>query len=418
LSAETAVLVENPAAFDLADPATHADLELSGLWRFLRDNEPVYRHSETVHGPEFWVISRHADVQAVYKDNTRFTSERGNLLTTLLRGGDTAAGKMIAVTDGPRQRELRAVLLKAFSPRVLERVAEQVRQSTRRAVQAAVRHGEFDFAVEVADRIPMTTICNLLGVPEADRPHLLRLNKSALSSDDADETFSDAWAARNEILMYFAELAERRRANPEDDVISALATGSIGNRALTVHEIIFNCYSLVIGGDETARLSMCTAVHALSKHKDQWRALRDGEVEMETAVEEVLRWATPAMHFGRVALEDVVLHDRTIAAGDIVTVWNCSANRDERVFDQPDVFDLGRQPNKHVTFGFGPHFCLGSYLARVEMSALLGALAEFAADIEPAGPVTRVRSNFLSGPSRLPVAVAPTAAVHELDLVP
>jgi cytochrome P450 len=163
---------------------------------------------------------------------------------------------------------------------------------------------------------------------------------------------------------------------------------------------------------------MCTAVHALSKHKDQWRALRDGEVEMETAVEEVLRWATPAMHFGRVALEDVVLHDRTIAAGDIVTVWNCSANRDERVFDQPDVFDLGRRPNKHVTFGFGPHFCLGSYLARVEMSALLGALAEFAADIEPAGPVTRVRSNFLSGPSRLPVAVAPTAAVHELDLVP
>jgi cytochrome P450 len=418
LSAEITTVIDDPALFDLTDPAIHAENDLSGLWRHLRDSDPVYRHRETAEGPAFWVLSRNADVHAVYKDNVRFTSERGNVLTTLLRGGDNAAGKMLAVTDGQRQRELRGVLLKAFSPRVLARVAEQVRVATRRTVLAAVREEEFDFASAVAERIPMSTICDLLGVPESDRPHLLRLNKSALSTDDPEETFSDAWAARNEILMYFAGLADQRREDPRDDVITALATGSIGGRELTVHEIIFNCYSLVIGGDQTARLSMCSGVHALTQHPDQWTALRSGDVAMETAIEEVLRWATPAMHFGRVALEDVVLHDTTIAKGDIVTLWNCSANRDERVFTEPGAFDLARTPNKHVTFGFGPHFCLGAYLARAELGALLSALREFAADIELAGPGTKVRSNFLSGFNSLPVAVTPTAAARALDLVP
>jgi cytochrome P450 len=409
LSAPVVAAAGDLTSLNLADPATHAACDLAVFWQYLRDSRPAYRHPASEYGPAFWVLSRHADISAIYKDNVRFTSERGNVLTTLLRGGDTAAGKMLAVTDGHRQRDLRNVLSKAFSPRVLDRVAEQVRRATREIVRDAVARGSFDFAIEVAERIPLGTICDLLGVPESDRGHLLRLNKSALSSEDPDASYDDAWAARNEILMYFAQLAVERRENPQDDVISAVAIGSVGGRPLTVDEIIFNCYSLIIGGDETTRLAMSCAVHALAERPDQWLRLKRGDAGMRTAVEEVLRWATPAMHFGRVALRDVPLHDQLIGEGDIVTLWNCSANRDEAVFADPTVFDLNRDPNRHVTFGHGPHFCLGAYLARVEISALLASLVEFVDRIELAGSVRRVHSNFLNGISHLPVSVVPSA---------
>ena len=401
----TSAIVDDFTAFDLADPAIHQNRDLSGFWRRLRTDDPLYWHPGTESAPGFWVVSRHADVMRVYKDSGRFTSERGNVLTTLLKGGDSAAGKMLAVTDGERQRQLRNVFLKAFSPRVLERVTDRVRASTRRAVARVVERGECDFAAEVSDRIPMDTICDLLGVPEADRPHLLRLNKSALSSDDPGETYGDAWAARNEILLYFAQLADERRRNPQDDVVTALARATVDGAELTQHEIIFNCYSLIIGGDETTRLSMSGAVDALIRHPAQWAALKAGDVRTATAVEEVLRWATPAMHFGRVARDDVEMHGKRIRRGDVVTLWNCSANRDEAVFEKPDRFDLGRAPNRHVTFGYGPHFCLGAYLARAELSALLTSLAELVAGLEPAGAAQYVHSNFLNGISCLPVRV-------------
>jgi cytochrome P450 len=148
-------------------------------------------------------------------------------------------------------------------------------------------------------------------------------------------------------------------------------------------------------------------VHAFTEHPDQWQALKDARVGVDTAVDEVLRWATPAMHFGRVAVRDVALRDQTIRAGDVVTLWNCSANRDEEVFAEPDTYDLGRSPNKHVTFGHGPHFCLGAHLARAEIGALLTALREHVDHIELAAPVRPVYSNFLRGISELPVTMTP-----------
>jgi cytochrome P450 len=399
--------IDDLASIDLADPSTHAETDLTEMWRLLRRSRPVYWHPARHSAPGFWVLSRHADIVSVYRDNVNFTSEKGNVLTTLLQGGDTAAGKMLAVTDGQRHREVRNALLKAFSPRALSRVAERVRATTEGRIADAVAVGRIDFAAEVADHVPMGTICDLLGVPEADRAHLLQLNKSALSSDDPDETYSDSWAARNEILMYFSELAADRRRKPEDDVVSALATALINGEPLTPHEIIFNCYSLILGGDETSRMAMSGAVHALARHPDQWRALKSGEAGLDTAVEEVLRWTTPALHFGRVATRDVVVRDQPIKAGDIVTLWNCSANRDEEMFEAPETFDLQRTPNKHVAFGFGPHFCLGAHLARVEINALLHSLCSRVDSIELAGPVGRIRSNLLGGINRLPVTLMP-----------
>ncbi|TVT27973.1 cytochrome P450 [Amycolatopsis rhizosphaerae] len=408
MPAPVVATVDEVATVNLADPATHVERDLSGYWRRLRTSMPVHWHPESEFGRGFWVLSRYSDIISVYRDNERFTSEEGNVLATLLQGGDTASGKMLAVTDGRRQRDLRGVMLKAFSPRVLARLADKVNENTERRVRGAVERGEFDFAAEVSEHIPISTICDLLGVPESDRATLLRLNKSALSSDDPGETFTDAWSARNEILLYFAELAEERRREPKDDVVTVLATATVDDVRLSPQEIIFNCYSLILGGDESTRISMNCAVHAFTEFPEQWRALKRGDAGVKAAVEEVLRWSTPAMHFGRTARQDVTLYDRVIKKGDLVTLWNSSANRDEEIFADPYVFDVGRSPNKHVTFGHGPHFCLGSYLARVELEALLTALITFVDGVELAGPVGRVHSNFLSGISRLPVKTTPS----------
>jgi len=397
-------------AIDLVDPKTFVRNDMDAYWRRLRAEHPVYWHPPNAGNPGFWVVSRHADVMAVYRDDERFTSEQGNVLVTLLAGHDSAAGQMLAVTDGERHKDVRNLMLKAFSPRALNRVSERVRRNTRQLVSEAVRRGECDFATDVAAQIPIATIGDLLGVPPNDRGYLLSLTKSSLSSDEADQSAEDAWLARNEILLYFSDLVAERRENPVDDVISVLTASTVNGEPLTDQDIVFNCYSLILGGDETSRLTMIDSVLALSRHPAQWRLLKDGEVEVKTAGEEVLRWATPAMHFGRTALTEVELRDQVIAPGDVVTLWHTSANRDESVFTDPDVFDLTRSPNKHITFGYGPHFCLGAYLARVEVVEMLDALRTFSTGFEVVGEPQPIHSNLMTGMSRLPVRFEPDEA--------
>jgi cytochrome P450 len=394
---------------DLTDPHTFLapDAELVQMWRRFRSASPVHWHR--VEGravPGFWVLSRYRDVMEVYRDNKRFTSEYGNVLATLLEGGDSAAGKMLAVTDGQRHRELRNLMLKAFAPRVLEPVVAAVRERTDRLVRSAVEAGDCDFAKDVAEHIPMATIADLLGVPAGDRDDLLVLTKEALSTEDEGSSADEAIVARNELLFYFAELAAVRRKDPHDDVLSILTTSTINGEPLTEQEIIFNCYSIIIGGDETSRLSMISGMRALMEHPEQWRRLKSGEVTVDSAVEEVLRWASPAMHFGRRVREDVEIGGRLLRADDVVTLWNSSANYDEDLFADHGLFDLGRTPNKHVAFGYGPHFCPGAYLGRAEIAAMLSALRTHVAKAVPNGPARPIHSNFLHGYSSLPVSLS------------
>jgi len=250
---------------------------------------------------------------------------------------------------------------------VLSEVAQTVRVNTRQLIREAVETGGCDFAEQIASRIPMTTISKLLGVPEQDRDYLLALTRTALSTDgedveDVDEV--DSEMARNEILMYFMDIVEERRESPGDDVISMLVGSSIDGVPLSDEDVVLNCYSLIIGGDETSRLTMIDCVHTLADQPEQWRRLKHGEAGIDTAVDEVLRWASPTMHFGRSAVRETELHGVRLRPGEIVTLWHASGNRDERTFDRPGEFDLGRTPNKHMAFGYGPHFCVGSYLAR------------------------------------------------------
>ncbi|MGX8910018.1 cytochrome P450 [Streptomyces netropsis] len=395
---------------DLADPATFADHDLTEFWRTLRDTSPVRWNPPTRQRRGFWVLSRHADIMAVHRDDENFTSERGNVLVTLLEGGDAGAGKMLAVTDGPRHEQLRKILLRALGPRVLKPVAAAVRANTRQLVREAVARGDCDFALEIASRIPMATISNLLGVPESDRDFLLTQTKTALSADDDAIDEEESAMARNEILLYFQDLVEERRTAPGEDLISTLAQSTVDGAPLSDEDVVLNCYSLIIGGDETSRLTMIDSVYSLAAHPEQWRRLKDGDCAIDTAVDEVLRWASPSMHFGRTAVRDTEIEGVRITKNEIVTLWHSSANRDERVFDQPDVFDLGRTPNRQIAFGYGPHFCVGSYLARIEISELLMALRDFTVDFERTGEAPRVRSNLLNGFHSLPVRFHPDRA--------
>ncbi|WP_330239318.1 cytochrome P450 [Streptomyces sp. NBC_00525] len=413
--------VRTPAlgTVDLGDPDTFADHDLDAFWRTLRDTAPVYWNPPAGGRAGFWVLTRHEDILATYRDDVNFTSERGNVLVTLLGGGDAAAGRMLAVTDGHRHHELRKILQRVLSPRVLAEVARAVRANTRQLVREAVEAGGCDFAGRIASRIPMTTISNLLGVPEEDRDYLLSLTKTALSTDDEDVDEVDevdSEMARNEILMYFMDVVEERRESPGDDVISMLIGSSIDGVPLSDEDVVLNCYSLIIGGDETSRLTMIDCVRTLASRPGQWRRLKHGEVAIDTAVDEVLRWASPTMHFGRSVVRPAELHGVRLMPGEIVTLWHASGNRDERVFDRPGEFDLGRTPNKHLAFGYGPHFCVGSYLAKVEIAELLMALRDFTTGFEQTEPARRIRSNFLTGFATLPVRLRPDhSGLKEVD---
>ncbi len=402
---------------DLVNPKTYVDHDMIGVWRALRAQDPVHWHAATSDGPGFWVLSRYADIVRVLRDDANFTSEKGNVLATMLKGEDMGAGRMMAVSDGQHHASMRKLLLESFSPRALGGVARHVRRITKRLIVEAAENGECDFARDIASAIPLATICDLLDIPEADRQEVADLTKSALASN---YEFPDAHAditARSAIVVYFQDLVTARRKAPGSDPISLMATAEVGGRRLDDLDIVLNCYSLIMGGDETSRLAMIGAVRAFTQNPDQWRALKNRELPVEVAGEEVLRWTTPAMHFGRTATADVSLGGREIRVGDLVTLWLISGNRDEAVFQDPDRFDIIRSPNKHLSLGYGRHFCLGAYLGRIEICAMLDGLRTFVNDIQQAGPERWIYSNFLSGMSSLPVTMerAPTPSVSWED---
>jgi cytochrome P450 len=396
-------MIDQVQKVDLTDPETFTGADLADYWSRLRKEAPVSWHPGSGSRPGFWVVSRMTELMSVYRDPENFTSQHGNVLATLLDGRDPAGGKMCAVTDGTRHRDIRNLLLRAFSPRTMHTLAEQVSENIKRLVSAAVAKGQCDFATEVSEHIPMATISDLLGVPRSDHEFLLSRSRSALSSDVAGQSDEDARSARSDILLYFSDLMDQRRGSESDDVISVLTNGIVGGEHLARDEVVLNCYSLILGGDETSRLTMNDVVFTLACEHEQRLALCDGSVSTTSACEEALRWATPTMHFGRTATSQVMLAGQRIMPGDVVTLWHSSANRDELWFADPHRFNLSREPNKHVAFGYGPHYCIGASLARMEITALLCALRSLTEHIEVTGEVSYFHSNFLRGISRLPV---------------
>jgi cytochrome P450 len=386
---------------DLTDDLSFAGTEFWPHFAWLREHDPVSRHPDE-HGG-FWVVTRFADVLSVYRDAAGFSSRHGMRLGTNPTAVDAVTGQMLIVSDQPDHAQLKTVLAKGFSPAAIPHAEDLVRTVVRGLLDDALAAGEVD-VVETARRLPTRVVCALMGVPREEWDWLGGTMNDAFEGEDEQSRL----AAHAEIFLYFSELVLDRRDKPGDDFVSRIAadrrsTADGTKRPLTDTEIVVNCNGVLAGGNETTRYSAAGAVLALIEHPDQWAALRADRALLPSAVEEVLRWTTPGVHVLRTATAPTTIGGVDIAAGDRVTLWNVSANRDDAEFGDAGRFRVDRTPNRHIAFGGGRHQCLGARLARLELTVFLEELLNRVAAVDIVGEPRYTASNFTWGVRELPV---------------
>jgi cholest-4-en-3-one 26-monooxygenase len=391
-------------------------------FRRLRDHAPVWKHPGPDGAEGFWVVSSHELVTALGRCPHVLSSDEENGGIVGLGPGDelqaafdgSLAGatstrreaKMLLSMDPPEHTMNRKVLNRGFTPAAIAKLEDATRVLASGLLEGRVDGEAFDFTTEIAMPLPMQVIGDLLGAPREIHRDLLRWSNEAVAGTDP-EYLPEGGAplvAIMELAQVFAALREARAHVAGDDLVSRLLVGTVDGEPLTARRLTMYLLLLVTAGNETTRNAMSHGLWAFAEHPDQWRRLRDDPSLLDGAVEEVLRWSTPLLYFRRNAIEEMDVAGATIEPGDIVTLWYISANRDEAVFDRPDVFDISRSENPHVAFGGGgPHFCLGASLARLELRILFDELLQRAETIELVDDPIRLRSNFLHGIKHLPV---------------
>jgi cytochrome P450 len=386
----------------------------------LRDEAPVHWY-DWEHGKGFWSITRYDDIVAVMKDWRSFSSETGATALEDLDPDQIDARKSMLDTDPPKHSSLRAIVNKGFTPRAVAAYEQLLRDLTRQILDESLPRGEFDYIEKVAKQLPIQVLCRILGVPLTDDERLIEWGDKMIGNTDPDMgglhpaspesaeyrlyPFRSPYAM--EVFKYGHTIAATRRDDPKDDLVSKLVTWEDEEgRRLTEQEFDTMFLLLVVAGNETTRQSIAHGMQAMIDRPDVMRQLRDEPGLMTTAVDEIMRWASPVIHFRRTATCDVELHGTRIAAGDKVVVWLISGNFDERQFHDPLSFDIQRSPNNHITFGRGgPHFCLGAHLAKLETRILFERLLPRVTTVEPAAPARRVESNFTNAYKAMPVRV-------------
>jgi cholest-4-en-3-one 26-monooxygenase len=379
---------------------------------WLRANAPVFHHDEPG-GDGFWVITRYDDIVTANRDAASFSSSQDLGGVVMLEGptaplpGTEMAGNMMLFMDPPSHTRYRKLVNRGFTPRMIAALEVHVRDLTIAIVEAAKAKGEIDFVVDVAAELPLEVIAELLGVPREDRHKLFDWSNRMVGSEDPEYQVAEehVTAAQIDMFVYAQELATQRRAEPRDDIVSTLLAAEIDGDQLT--DMDFNLFFMLlsVAGNETTRNAIAHGMNAFLEHPDQWDLLvADPDAHIAGAVEEILRWASPVLYFRRNARRDVELGGQTIRAGEKISLWYVSANRDEAIFDEPFRFDITRDPNPHIAFGGGgPHFCLGAQLARLEIRVLFEELARRTPKLEALGAPDRLRSNFIGGIKHLPV---------------
>ena len=407
------------AALDIFTPANYADGFPHDIFTRLRAEDPVHWTFEAL-TPEFpflrtpgrgyWAVTRHADVDRVVRNPAVFSSHEGATFIIDLAPGPLALQqRQMLNMDPPHHSRLRRIINRAFTPKAVEGLRDSVESNTKAILDAAGRQGEVDFVTAVAAELPLMMLCGLLGVPLEDRFLLFDWTNRLTAVESQD----DFRRATEEMNRYCLEHSAAKRARPTDDVWSTLVNAELppddadGATRLTDEDLILFWQLLVIAGNETTRNATSGGVLALVEHRDQAIRLYEQPDLMPTAVEEILRWVSPVNHFRRTATEDVELGGKQIRAGDKVVVYYASANRDEQVFTDPFSFDITRQPNPHLAFGAGPHFCLGAPLARLQLRTMLGELIPRYPRSTIIGPVERVPITFLAGIKSMPVRLVP-----------
>ena len=387
--------------FDLLNGSWYASQPFDD-WKWMRTHAPAYYDIKN----NVWAFTRHADVLAAEKDPKTFSSEYAP------RPHGMHLPMMISM-DEPEHGKRRKLVSRGFTPKRVRDHEATVRRICTHIIDAVAARGSCDFVWEIAAPLPLLLIADMLGFPAESYDDLLRWSDDLIRGTVADPPQEVAEAALEAMLEFrefqLAIIADRRAKPMQDDLVSILCHSEIDGERLDDESIIQESLLILIGGDETSRHVITDGMLALLEHPDQLAILRDDPTNIEIGVEELLRWVSPIKNMSRTVSRDIQLHGQTLRSGDQVILMYPSANRDDAVFNEPDRFDVRRDPNPHLAFGFGPHFCMGASLARLELRIMFTELLRRLPDLHLAGdPLPRRASNFISGPEAMPVAFTPT----------
>ncbi len=403
------------AGIDLSDNATFAQGFPHEHFTWVREHAPVYWHEPTAVTPDgegFWVMGRHEDAMAIMLDPVTFSSDKGGGRAAGGTGlnDEHQAGKFLNWADDPHHKRLRSLVNKGFTNRAIHALEVELRRRTVALIEALPENEPFDFVARFSRDLPLQAICLLLGVPQEDRAQLAAWVDAGIAAPTPEIIAREyAWRLRD----YGARLIAQKRKNPADDIMSTIIEARLepeedggAGGPLNDDELLNFFMLLFAAGAETTRSAIGGGMRALMENPEQLERLRTADIaEMRTAVDEVLRWTTPSIFKRRTATRDASFKGHRIKAGDKVTYWEMSANRDAAVFDDPFRFDIARSPNRHIAFGFGVHVCLGASLARMEIRL---AFAELLARIETfmsEGPIEWMPSNRLLGIRHMPLSI-------------
>lgn len=415
---------------DLTTPSYFANGDPDALWARMRAEDPVHWTQGRL-SRGFWSITRYEHAKLVYSgDNGLFSiQEYGNVLpphpdfenpmnAEALRL--TREGASLSSMDGVPHAALRQAFTQKFALPSINKLEQLIQTVTAEILNEVLPRGECDFAVDVAAKLPIMVIADIMGIPREDWDNMYLWNNMFASPDDPEfmvgSPLETAQFSLQKINGYCLGLALERRVRPGEDLISLMAQAEVDGKKLTDEQLGYNGLMFFAAGHETTRNTLCAGLHELVKHPEEFarlRSLRESRVALRTAIEEFVRWATPLNHQMRTAMADTRLGHREIRQGDLLVVWNVSANRDEAQFKNADTFDCQRAPNPHLGFGFGKHFCLGAHLARLEMVVMLEHLLALMHNIEVTAEPERAASNLFRGVKHLPIRFAPVAGVAQ-----
>ncbi|HEX6860379.1 MAG TPA: cytochrome P450 [Caulobacteraceae bacterium] len=420
------IRIDDEIAWKVVDPKSYADdKSLHSALRWLRQNNPLGR-AELEDFDPFWVVTKHADILEVSRQNDLF--HNGDLQTTLtpkaidqkvrqMTGGSPHLVRSLVQMDPPDHPKYRLLTQSWFLPQNIRKLEDRIRAIAREHIDhMAELGGECDFVNDIAVTFPLRVIMEILGVPESDYPRMLRLTQELFGSTDPDLNRSQSEIAEDfekglaqvqsvigDFFSYFDAITQERRAHPTDDLATLIANGQIDGQPLGPFEAMSYYVIVATAGHDTTSSSTAGAVWGMCEYPDEWAKVKADPSLIPGLVDEAIRWTTPVKHFMRSATADTELRDRKIAKGDWLFLSYPSGNRDEEVFEDPDAFRVDRKPNKHLAFGYGAHLCLGQHLAKMEMRILFEELLNRVSSIEFAGEPRRSAASFVGGPKSLPI---------------